>query len=64
MFNKAIKYFRFRCIECEESKDFETLELAREARSEHNAIMHNGTKKAEVGRFFSMDPSNKVYFFE
>lgn len=64
MSTKAIKYFRFRCIECEEQKEFETIELAREARTEHNFLMHDGMRKAKVGRFFSMDPSKKVYFFE
>ncbi len=56
MGTEATKYFRFRCIPCKECEDFETIELARGAGSEHNTIMHGGSKKSEIGKFFSMDP--------
>ena len=56
MGKEVTKYLRFRCCACKEREDFDTLELARSAGSEHNTIIHGGSKKAEIGRFYHMDP--------
>lgn len=56
MGTEVTTYFRVRCPECKYREDCESMDKANATATEHNAAFHGKAKKAEIGRFYFMEP--------